>query len=449
MKLFKRFISLALATFIVISSLSLVFAENEKVKLTVATADEWTELFFRTNEQTKTWLGADGIFSVSLDGNDGFASSGADTNTVFFFSDTLMGKSDENGLLVGGSNMPSHTSALLSGYTPDKNNLEFIYGARGNMQIDQHLFRERRWLLDCLVVKDNLYVFGFPERDWKPTQIDMYTVPIKDGEPDYKNFKTTYDISQLFRRTSDDRYLYAYGIGIMCNTKSAGAPDPDGYIYIYGYRDAMKEMSRKDLIVSRVKESDFPDFSKTEYWDGENWVTDIEKSAPVIQSVSCEMSVTPIPTGPYKDKYIAIYTKNTEGKEVCYAIGDAPYGPFEKSVTFYNCPEYKETSADGKGWIYTYNAKAHPHLSRDDKLLVSYNCNARDYDTQHPADYHPRFLWLDLDPENDNGEKVDYSINPYTPTAPDGVNPLFIVIPVAVVAVTVILIIIRKKKGAK
>ena len=53
------------------------------------------------------------------------------------------------------------------------------------------------------------------------------------------------------------------------------------------------------------------------------------------------------------------------------------------------------------------------------------------------------------DPENNNGEKVDYSINPYTPKTPDGVNPLFIVIPVAVVAVTVVLIIIRKKKGAK
>lgn len=395
LKLVSVFAALCLLFSFAASPASVSAASN--VTLTCTTADEWTDLFFRTNQSQRTWLGADGIYSVSLDGNDAFASADGNTNTFFIFSDTLMGTSDANGKHTGQWGMPNHTSALLSGSAPDKDNISFVYGNGGNMRHDENLFGKKRWMLDCLVIGNKLYAFGFPEQDWKPTQIDMFTLPIQNGTVDYEAYTKTERISQLCYRDGNTA-LYAYGIGVMCNTESAGAPDPDGYIYIYGYRDAISEWSRKDLIVSRIKESDFPDFSKLRYWDGTNWVTGIQNSKPVLRSVSCEMSVTPITTGPYKGKYIAIYTKNTEGAEVAYSISDTPYSGFSSGVTFYNCPEYRTTSADGKGWLYTYNAKAHPHLSQGDKLLVSYNCNARDCNTQHPSDYHPRFLWLDLDP---------------------------------------------------
>ena len=79
-----------------------------------------------------------------------------------------------------------------------------------------------------------------------------------------------------------------------------------------------------------------------------------------------------------------------------YAIGDSPVGPFQKSVCFYQAPEHGQDD----GGVYTYNAKAHPHLSKDGKLLVSYNCNNRNrFGSQTSVEYHPRFLWLDLDPE--------------------------------------------------
>lgn len=411
MKQIIKLASLFTALCIVFSLVSLTSPVSAaEVKLTATKADEWTDLFYRTSQSERTWLGADGIYSVSLDGNDAFASANGNTNTFFIFSDTLMGTSDANGKHTGQWGMPSHTSALLSGSTPDKDNISFVYGNGGNMRHDENLFGKKRWMLDCLVINDKLYVFGFPEQDWKPTQIDLFTLPIENGTVNYERYTKTEKISQLCYRDGNTA-LYAYGIGIMCNTVSAGAPNPDGYIYIYGYRDAINEWSRKDLIVSRIKETDFPDFSKLTYWDGQNWVTDIKKSAPVLRSVSCEMSVTPITTGPYKGKYIAVYTKNTEGAEVAYSISDTPYSGFSSGVTFYNCPEYRTTSADGKGWLYTYNAKAHPHLSEGDKLLVSYNCNARDCNTQHPSDYHPRFLWLDLDPNNEGSGDVSSEVS--------------------------------------
>ncbi|MCI8360400.1 MAG: DUF4185 domain-containing protein [Clostridiales bacterium] len=372
--------------------------DGDKPVLTCTAAQEWTALFDRREQSSRTWLGADGIYTAALNGNDAFSSADSRTKTFFIFSDTLMGTSDGTGKVTGGYAMPSHTSALLAGSAPDPGRLRFVYGKGGDMTVGSSLFGERKWMLDCFVTGGALYIFGFtPSGDWKPENIDLFRIPIRDGEPDYPSYTKTADIRQLWYRTPDDRYLYAYGMGATLNTAAAGAPDPDGYIYIYGYRDAMKEWSRKDLLAARIKETDFPDFSKLRYWDGAGWSDDIEDSAVLLSAVSCEMSVTPVASGPYKGKYIAVYTNNTQGPEMMYAIGDSPVGPFDTPVQFYAAPEHDTPSADGAGTRYTYNAKAHPHLSGDGKLLVSYNCNMRD-GQQYSTDYHPRFLWLDLDP---------------------------------------------------
>lgn len=414
-------------------------AKEEKTELTATTADEWTAIFDR-KDQTETWLGGDGIYAVSLDGNDAFASAAKDSKTFFIFSDSLMGTSDAEGNVTWAPGQPSQTSALLTGNTADPDNIEFVWGNGGNRQFgwEQHLFGEHKWMLDCFVVDDAVYIFGFPEQDWKPKQIDMIKIPIEDNEPKYYKYTETENISELWYRDGD-RYLYSYGIGVMSNTEAAGAPDPDGYIYLYGYRDAMFQMSRKDLIVARVKESDFPDFSKTEYWDGEGWSDDIQDSDVLIKNISCEMSVTPITTGPYKGKYIAIYTEGTESSSMNYAIGDSPVGPFDKPVTFYSAPEHGQDN----GGMYTYNAKAYPHLSSGDKLLVSYNCNNRNtFGQQKTYEYHPRFLWLDLDPLDQ-----DKSITALF------TNPIFlIIIAVAVIAIVVTVVVIvtvNKKKTVK
>ncbi len=363
-------------------------------------APEWTSLFDRRGEKN-SWLGADGIFSVALDGNDSFGSAKSDTNTFFIFSDTLMGSANALGKVTRNAGMPAQSGALLKGDQPSKDAISFIYGNRGNGTLGQHMFGEHKWMLDCYVQGGNLYILGFPHKDWKPKQIDLITIPIKsDGTLNMKKFKKTAAISELCY-WEGDTYLYAYGVGITANTESAGAPNPDGYIYIYGYRDAMKEFSRKDLIVSRIKEEDFPDFSKLTYWQGDSWGSDIQKSAPVLSAVSCELSVTPVTSGPYSGKYIAVYTENTQSSNIMYSIADTPWGPFSNGVKCYHAEEHGQKGGIGTSTRYVYNAKAHPHLSKGDLLLVSYNVNVGSGAEQYTTDYHPRFIWLDLDPEHD------------------------------------------------
>ena len=383
------------------------FAE-ERTVFTVTTADDWTALFDRRNITQRDWLGADGIYSVSLDGDDSFASADESTKTLFIFSDTITGKSDGAGR-VENYRMPNHSAAVLSGDQPDKGSISFVLGKGGNGNIEQNLFTDRRmWLLDCFVTGGSVYILGFPPtNDWKPQQIEMFSMPIEYGEPNFEKYCEHGAIPELFYR--DNRYLYAFGIGVTCNTESAKAPSPDGYIYIYGYRDAMKEMSRKDLIVARIKESDFPDFSKVTFFTGDGWGTDIESCAVLLSDVSCEMSVSPIETGPYNGKYIAVYNKGTEGSDIMYAVGDSLVGPFEAPVCFYKAPEHNTVGSAGNGTRYTYNAKAHPALSSGSKLLVSYNVNVRcdfpEYN-QWTVDYHPRFLWLDLGSQTEQTRTV-------------------------------------------
>ena len=341
MSFFKRFSVFSVAGLLLFSSAYPVYAagdKKDKTELTCTTADEWTALFDR-REQKRTWLGADGIYSVALNGNDAFGSARGDTKTFFIFSDSLMGTSDAEGVVTWAPGQPSQTSAILTGKTADPDSISFVWGNGGNMEFgwESHLFGEHKWMLDCFVVDDAVYILGFPEEAWKPRQIDMVKIPIEEGEPVYRKYSETENISQLWYRDGDTA-LYAYGIGVMMNTEAAGAPDPDGYIYLYGYRDAINQMSRKDLIVARVKESDFPDFSGTEYWDGKAWSNEITDSKALIKNISCEMSVTPVTTGPYKGKYMAIYTEWTESASMKYAIGDSPVGPFDRSVTVYAAP---------------------------------------------------------------------------------------------------------------
>jgi hypothetical protein len=56
---------------------------------------------------------------------------------------------------------------------------------------------------------------------------------------------------------------------------------------------------------------------------------------------------------------------------------------------------YTPELAEGQD-IMTYNAKAHPHLSNDEELLVTYNVNSSSLaaNTNNADIYHPRWIRL-------------------------------------------------------
>jgi hypothetical protein len=191
----------------------------------------------------------------------------------------------------------------------------------------------------------------------------------------------------LFTKSSRGINL-VFGAGIMANTAAAGAPSPDGYIYVYGYEDGSKN---KKLVTARVLPDQFEQFDKWTYWDGSNWTAKIEDAATLANQISPELSITSMIEGPYAGKYMLVYQKATVGSETAYRVADQPWGPFGDETILYSNNE----SDSGNG-VFTYNAKAHPHLSKPGELLITYNVNTADgLANMANADiYRPRWVKL-------------------------------------------------------
>jgi len=260
--------------------------------------------------------------------------------------------------------------------------------ATANTVLQEEPARSWIWLQDGVVVGKKLYFYPLtvvsdltqPEGlQFRVTGINMISVPFNED-------KIHFD-EQSQKRTP---FLYKHQ-GIEYALGGAVMPClNDGYVYVYGYTSTY---GQRKMIVSRVKAEEIENFDSYEYFDGKYFVYDIKKAKTVLDHISCEFSVSPILKGMNKGKYIAIYTYDVNTPYVAYSIGDSPVGPFTKPQIIYKTPEQEKF---GKT-TYTYNAKAHPHLSCSTAILVSYNTNTYSFThNRENADvYNPRFIRLE------------------------------------------------------
>ncbi|MBC9797935.1 hypothetical protein, partial [Sinomicrobium weinanense] len=119
-----------------------------------------------------------------------------------------------------------------------------------------------------------------------------------------------------------------------------------------------------------------------------------EQIASLADSVSNELSVSRIPGG----KYALIYQYGGIFPKIYMKIGATPYGPFGEKI------ELWDTTKDiNHPDLFTYNAKAHPAISEEGELLVSYNVNSfKFFDVigDMPNLYRPRFIRVKFQPGN-------------------------------------------------
>jgi hypothetical protein len=208
--------------------------------------------------------------------------------------------------------------------------------------------------------------------------LSLIAIP-KNSAPPYTDQRQL--DTPFFLKNSKGKGKVVFGISVMANTVEAGAPQPDGYIYVYGIRGNTKE-----LLVSRVKAASFERFNEWTFWDGVKWNTDINTAAALTERISNEMSVSLMEDG----RVIAAYQLKSNSPEVVIQVGKTPWGPFQPLKTVWNTPEIY----DGLDF-YTYNAKAHPHLSNPGELLISYNVNSFNFledIVKHPYHLRPRFI---------------------------------------------------------
>jgi len=365
--------------------------DTTTLKFTTVTAPEWTSLFVRNSG----WFGADGIYSIPLNGND---KPGNHTKTLLIFSDTMIGDV-VNDIPRPGYVLVHNTCAYVDGVPPN-DHIQFIYAKDENGK-PKTMFspntpeagpKDFYWLGDGFVNPANgkTYINAFKVKWLKDNDAfsfdehgtSLIIIP-KGSKPPFTDQQQKDTPFFIPGKTADDYGVL--GSAVFVNTKSAGAPNPDGYIYVYGTRP--KHLS---LLVARVLPQDYENFSKWRYWDGKNWNADINQIAEVTNRVSHELSVSPMPDG----RYALVFQTDGLGNNVGLRLGLSPQGPFGPVINLYTTPENSENKS-----LIPYNAKAHTNLSNPNELLISYNVISLDFFNDIKRwghHYRPRFIRVKL-----------------------------------------------------
>ena len=353
-------------------------------------APQWAEML----KHDSGWIGADGIYAVPMNGVEAQGKA-SETNTMFWFSDCILGNIKSDTLLAGWE-MMHNSVAYMKGDKADPNNIQFHWrkDSAGNAlsMFEPHTPKTGKddyyWLGDGFfshAMDSTIYIFAYRIKNipggiypFDDVGLSLIAIPKGSKPPftDQRQFDTPF-----FLKDSKGKGKVVFGISVMPNTKEAGAPLPDGYIYVYGVRGPNKE-----LLVSRVKADSFETFDSYRFWDGSNWNPDINSASALTKNISNEMSVSLMDDG----RVIAVYQLGGNTPDIVMQVGKTPWGPFQPAKKIWETPEIYE-GLD----FYTYNAKAHPHLSKPGELLISYNVNSFNFledITRHPYHLRPRFF---------------------------------------------------------
>jgi hypothetical protein len=160
-------------------------------------------------------------------------------------------------------------------------------------------------------------------------------------------------------------------------------------LYIYGTDERRgKGDPDRRMVLARVPAVSIGTFAAWRYYCDGLWGEDFRNPTPLAGGIASDYSVTP-----FGKSYLAIYTARGLSPRILGRMADRPWGPWSAPAVLYECPEM---SRDKK--VFCYGAKAHPALSSDRDLVVSYVANSFDF-WQVARDaklYWPRFVRLTL-----------------------------------------------------
>jgi hypothetical protein len=153
------------------------------------------------------------------------------------------------------------------------------------------------------------------------------------------------------------------------------------FYYIYG-------LKKEHPYVARAPRKNI--LAEWEFFDGKNWGRNSENAVPVLEFVGSEQ----FSVFEWKGTYIMIMQEGDLGRKIYSFTSKNPEGPWANQKLIYETP-----IPAGCGDCWTYNALAHPQLTENEMLLVSYNTNSMTME-DHYKDaliYRPRFFRVPLE----------------------------------------------------
>ncbi len=310
----------------------------------VTRSEEFINLFTRYGGG---WTGGDATYSILL----------PDGKTLWMFGDTFLGTVRPDRSRPGGP-LSRNTFVVQEG-----EELTTYVKSDGSAFITPEESGWWYWPTDGTVVNDTLQVllsafrstgqggiFGF---EYARIDLALFTLP---------------DLELISITPRIEEPTIAFGSCVV---------EDDDYIYIYG---AESGNLQKFANVARAANGDLR--NEWEYYDGTNWVPDIESSAHLMNDVSEQFAV-------FKDNghYYLVTHNFLFGDEIYIWDSPTPVGPWGNQRTIYCTPE-----TEGERW--TYNSFVHPQFTENDEILISYNINSFNFpDLFDNADYYrPYFI---------------------------------------------------------
>jgi hypothetical protein len=327
--------------------------------------------------RTDGWIGADGAFSVPV----------SEKRALWLFSDTWVG-SIRNGKRTNVA-MVNNTVGVQEGTGRDAK-LTFSI-ARTDDGKPKALFtpadgRGWYWLFAGAQTGDKLHVFlprfektsdhgafGFRSIDlWLGTVDNPGEVPT--------SWKIHYSKVPCADFTAERKRLFGSALLRV-----------DDFIYIYGYDEKPgRPFPSRKLLVARVPAEKLADFTSWQFLADGMWKVNATEGVGLFDNLATEFSVSYLPG--FK-QYVLVYTEKGLSDRIIGRFSTSPGGPWSEPVLFYTCPEMKQNKK-----VFTYAAKAHPHVAVGNELVLSYVVNAFELGPviENAELYWPRFVRVGL-----------------------------------------------------
>lgn len=183
----------------------------------------------------------------------------------------------------------------------------------------------------------------------------------------------------------------SWGIAAIRDPAASNEPSAEPELTIFGVDGS--NTWNKLAMLARVPESKVHDFAAWRFWTGGKdgqpaWSASEADAKPVMQNIVDEFTIHR-QSIEGRERWVLIQGEPMLGHRILVRFADRLEGPWTDGRPIFTIPE----PGTDKNLI-TYGAKAHPHLSAEGGLLISYCINSLDFGqmTRDVEIYRPRFV---------------------------------------------------------